>query len=113
MRVSVLDGIHHLSEELQTLSNRESAAVAVSGQRHAVNILQRQVGLTILRKSGIEQARDVRVSQIREDFPFPGQPLGHDPPRQRRMDELQGYAPREQTVSSLGQPNASHAAVPE
>src|SRR5690348_319710 len=108
VRMSVLDSIQDLPEKLQALPNREAVAVAVGGQRRASDVLQSQVRLAILCEACIEQARDVRVSKTREDFALPGQSLIHHPPRKGWMDELQSYVPREQTVSSLGQPNASH-----
>jgi hypothetical protein len=51
--------------------------------------------------------------QARENFPLSGEAFCHHPAHQCRVNELQGHLTSEQAIDALGQPNASHPAVPE
>jgi hypothetical protein len=61
--------------------------------------LQHQVGLPAGRDAGIEQARDVRVRQPRQDLPFAPEALGPGVPSSDRCSSLTATAPSKRPSS--------------
>ena len=66
----VLDGGADVDEQLESLAQVEPALVAVLIERLALDVLHDQVWLAIVRLAGIDQSRDVRMIQARENLPL-------------------------------------------
>ena len=66
--VGVLDGAADIEEQLQPLAQPELLPIAIAIQRLAVHVLHHEVGIAFLGFARVDQARDVRVIQAREDL---------------------------------------------
>jgi hypothetical protein len=70
--VRVADRFAGLQEQPQAHVQRLRVGAAPVGDRFAVDVFQRQVGLVVA-DAGVEQARDVRMFQPREDLALAGE----------------------------------------
>src|ERR1700683_2522929 len=113
VRVSILDRRQDLLKELQPLANSEATVVAVGGERCSRYILERQIGLVILGNSRIEQPRDIRMSQARENLSLTREAFRNCPADQRRVHELKSHLTRKQAIDAFGQPYAAHSSTPQ
>ena len=68
--VRVVHGGAHIMEETQPLLDPEALAVAVGGDRHAIHVLHDEERQLSVGDAAVEQLRDVRVVQRREDLSF-------------------------------------------
>ena len=66
----VLDGGADVDEQLEPLAEVELSLIAVLIERLAFDVLHDQVRLAILRLACIDQARDVRMIEARENLPL-------------------------------------------
>ncbi len=71
--VSELHRRADLHEQSQSRGNVQVVAGAVLGDGLTVDQLHDDIGNTLFRRAAIEQARDVRVLQTREDLPLGAQ----------------------------------------
>ena len=101
----------YLQEQSEPLGDGQVAVVAVSRDGCADNVLECQVGLTLVRHARIQQAGDVGMIQTRQDFALARKPLGNDAAQERRMNQLESHLAFEQPVGALGQPHAAHSPV--
>src|SRR5690606_463900 len=87
--------------------------IAVTVDGLALDILEDEVRLAVVRHAAIEQARDVRMAQRGEDLP-----LGPEAPSiplrgQAGPQQLAGSALLRLAVRALGEHHATHAAAPD
>ena len=73
VRVRVADRVAGLQEQREALRQRRLPLRCPVGDRFAVDVFQREVGLAVLGGAGVEQARDVGVFQPRQDLPLAGE----------------------------------------
>ena len=59
-----------LAEERQALGRGQRVRVAVGVDRFAVHVLHDEVGQAVVGRSAVDQARDVRMIELRQDLPF-------------------------------------------
>ena len=73
----------HLAEELQALGRGQRIRVAVGVNRFALHVLHDEVGQSVIGRSAVDQARDVRMIELRQNLPFIAKPaedvLGVEP----------------------------------
>ena len=85
----VIDRVAHREEEPQPFIDREPARIAPPVDAFAIHVFHRQERQTFGRESAVEQLRDVRMSELREDLPLadePGFDLGIDEPLPDHLD---------------------------
>jgi hypothetical protein len=97
----------------EPLRQRRRALLAPVGDRLAVDVFQREVGLAVLGRAGIEQARDVGVLQPREDLAFAGEAQAQVRVGEAGAQQLQCDAALVQAVVAAGHPHLAHAAFAE
>ncbi len=66
--VSVGDRVAHLQEDRELGGKSEAGLRAVAVDRHALDILEREVGGAVLGDPAVDQARDVRMLEPRQDL---------------------------------------------
>ena len=66
----VLDGGADVDEQLESLAEVELSLIAILIERLAFDVLHYQVRLAILRLACIDQSRDVRMIEARENLPL-------------------------------------------
>ena len=111
--VRVADRLADLQEQVQPLVEVERARVAPVGDRFALDVLQRQVGLVVAADAGIEQARDVRMLQPRQDLPFAGEAQAQVRIGEAGAQQFQRDAALVEPVVAARQPDLAHAAFAE
>ena len=112
--VRVGDGAEHLLHEGESRGDVERALVAIEIERAAVDVLHREPGKVGGSDAAVEQARDVRVRERRENAAL----LEEAADEQRIVlaaatHELERGRLRELPVCALGEEDLAHAAVPE
>lgn len=107
----ILHRAQHLSKKHEALIDAKVVVIAVLGDGRAFDVLEGEIGLPVFGKAGVEQLRDVRVIQTREDLALAGHALAHRSSHQHRMDELQRDPSREEPIDPLGEPNRAHASL--
>ena len=58
----------HLAEKLQTLGRGQRVRLAVGVDRFAAHVLHDEVGKAVVGRPAVDQARDVRVIEMRQDL---------------------------------------------
>ena len=111
--VGVADRGADLQEQAQPLLHRQRQLLGVLGDRLALHIVQRQVGLAVAADAGIEQAGDVGVAKPRQDLAFAGETLAQAGVAQARAQQFHRHAALVQAVGARGQPDLAHAAFAE
>ncbi len=89
----------------------EAARVAVPVDRLPVDVLEDDVRLARGRHAGVDQARDVRVGEPREDRALAAEALLAGAADEARVQELDGDAPLEAPVAAARQPDRAHSAL--
>src|SRR6185312_17304990 len=67
-RMRVLHRTQHLLEESQPRRYVEPPFIAIVGERHAVDVLEREIRLPRRRETCVVEARDVRVRELGENI---------------------------------------------
>ncbi len=111
--VRVADRVADLQEQLHARGHARPARAAPVGDRFAFHVFQREVGLVVAADAGVEQARDVRVLQPREDLALAGEAQAQVGIGQARAQQLQRDPPLVQAVRAPRQPDLAHAAFAE
>jgi hypothetical protein len=109
--VRVLHRIADRREQAQAGAQVQFPFTAVVGDRPSLDVFQDEVGNARRRQAAVDQARDVRVLQMREDLPFLAEAL-----QQAEGGVGQQFdrdALFEMAVGALGQQHDAHAAAPE
>ena len=111
--MGVADGVADRREQAKPLVDRQAMGVTVLGDRHAVDVLHREVRLSRVAHAAVEQACDVRMVEAREDLTLRSEPpidlVGVHP----ALDELERDALLELAVRPLRQIHGAHATAPE
>ena len=97
-------------EQAQARIERQRALVAVRVDRLALDVFHDEIRLAARRRAAVEQARDVRMLQRREDLPLAREVrehlgVGH------AADQLDRGALLEMSVGALGEIDRAHAAL--
>ena len=100
-----------VEEEPQTRRHVETPAVAWRSMCSPATCSSTRYGVPERREAGIEQMRDLRMGEPREDTGLAGEALGCVASEQRRVQQLDGGALRELAVAALSQPYRAHAAL--
>ena len=111
--VRVVDGRAHGAHQRDPLLGREPPPVAVRVDRFAVDVLHDEVGRAVRRAPAVEQSRDVRVLQRRQDLPLRAQPALHLAREHAAADQLDGDLLLILLVGALGEIDVAHAARAE
>ena len=111
MRMRVRDGTRHLHAEFDACAHRESGRSGVRVDGLAVDIFQRQERAAVGGDAGIVKAGDIRVRQRRQDLAFACHALGERCDAPAHVRQLQRDLTLEETIGSICQPDARHAAL--
>jgi hypothetical protein len=109
--VRVRDRREHVEKEPQPVVDPQRALVAILVDGDAVDVLEDQVGLSRGGHARVDQVRDVRVRDAREDVPLAAEALLGGAPEPRDVEQLDGGAPFEAAVAALRQPHAAGPAL--
>ena len=101
----------HLLEQREPLDDGELSAVAVLAYGLPVDVLHDQVRQAVLRRSAVEQARDVRMFDAREDLALVPEATDGGIARQALAQQLDGYQLAILVVAPLSQIDRAHAAA--
>ncbi len=63
-----------LAEELQALGRGQRIRIAIGVDRFALHVLHDEVGQSVVGRAAIDQARDVRMIELRQDLSFIAKP---------------------------------------
>ena len=108
--MGVLDGVADGREELEPRARVEPLAVAVLEQGHAGDQLHDEVGPALVRRAGVEHARDVRVVHHRQRLPLRFEARDDLARVHAELDDLQRHAPRHR-LHLLRHPHRAEAAL--
>ena len=86
--VRIRDRAAHLAKELQPLGDGQRLAVAVLVDRLPLDVLHHEIRQAVVGRVAIEQARDVRVVEAREDLPLVAEVTQHGVGIHAALDEL-------------------------
>ena len=106
----VRHGLAHLLEKLQAWPQTKPAFTAVLEDAFALHFLQRKIRLAGGADAGIQQARDVRMRESREDLSFSGEAQAQVRVGQTGAQQFQRDAALIQAVGAFGHPHLAHAA---
>ena len=99
----------HVVEQRETLAHAEALLLAMEVDGFALHQLEHEIGLPAGRHAGVEQARDVRVRQARQDLAFALEALGRGAPEQRQVQQFhRDFA----AVAPVVAPRPPHGAAP-
>ena len=110
VRVCVADGLADLQEQREPRFHAHVVGLAVIGDRHALDVFQRQVGLALAADAGIEQACDVGVFEAREDLALTGEAQPQVGVGQPGAQQLQRDPALVQPIRAGRQPDQAHPA---
>ena len=106
-------GVAAVVQEAEPLVDAEAVRAAVARDRLAFDELHHEVGPSVLGGSSVEEPRDVRMLEPREDAPLAREPGEHFVRRHSAAQQLDRDALLEEPVRALGQEDLAHAAPPE
>ena len=93
VRVRVRDRGHHVEKQLDAGVQIEAVVVAVLIDVHALHVLEDQIRLTAGRHAGVDQTRDRRMREPRDDRAFTPEALFALASEQPRVQELHRRVP--------------------
>ena len=108
--VRVRHGIEHVEEEPQPRVHVEPVLIAVPIDRLAVDVLEHEIRLAGRRHARIEQLRDVRMREPRQDAAFALESI-LAASREREVQELDRHPPIESAIGALREPDRAHPAA--
>jgi hypothetical protein len=111
VRVGVGDRFKHLEKELEAPLHTEALRIAIFIDRPAFDVFENQVGLTRGCNARIDQARNVRIRQTRENLAFAPEALLAAPPDEAGVEEFQGGPALEAAVAPMREPDVAHPAL--
>ena len=103
----------HDLEQPQPLLDAERARIAIDVDRLAVDILHDDVRRAVGGRAAVEQPRDVRMIERRQDLAFELQPALHLARQQPAPHQLDRDLLLELLVGALGEEHLAHAAAAE
>src|SRR5256885_3349659 len=104
------DSRKDIEEQPDASVDTQVLSVAMAIDRLAIDVLENQKRLARRCYAGVEETRDVRMREPREQHAFAREAL-FAAAGKRDVKELHGHAAVEPAVASLGKPNGAHAAV--
>ncbi len=110
--VGVLHRPAHLDEQAQALGDRQAARVGVGRDRGAGDVVHHEVGPAVFGGASVEQARDVRVLEARQDAPL----VVEQPARGDVVDPAPEHLDRHGPADAVGPARAiddAHASAPQ
>src|SRR5262249_31586829 len=111
--VSVLNRGANLLEQPQSLRDVESPVFAVFIDAPTVDVFHREVRRTVGSRAAVEQTRNIRVIEVRENLAFASQ-SGDDTVRQRATrNDFDRHALLELAIGALGEIDGPHTATPD
>jgi hypothetical protein len=113
MRVRVRDGRQHAEKQTDPGRHVQVTVVAVQIDVLALHVLQNEVRLAARRDAGVDQMRNRRVGEPREDRPLADEAFFTASPDQRGIEHLDCGAPLEPSIAPVGEPDGAHAAGPD
>ena len=108
-----LKGAAHLQRAFDSGPQPEPALCAVFDQRLALDVFHDEIGTPVLRQAAVEQARDIRVRQARQDLPLAHEARDHRLAVHAALDELERGTLVELSVRTLDEQDDSHATAPD
>ena len=113
LRVGVGDGARHLQEDAQARVDEQALRLDVFVDRAALDVLEREVGLSHGRHARVVEPGDVRVAEARQDLAFARHAVGETRQTPGASRQFQRHWPVQQAVSALGEVHLAHAAARE
>ena len=107
------DRVAAVLQELEARLDGETPRPAVLRDRLALDELHHEVRPPVLGRAAVEEPRDVRVLEAREDAPLAGEAREDFVRRHAASQELDRDALVEEAVGALGEEDLAHAAAPE
>ena len=109
--VRVGDRRLHVEEQADARLDAEPLLVAEAVDVPALDVLEHEVRLAGGRDAGVDEARDVRMGEPREDRAFALEALFAGAADQRGVQQLERRLALEAAVAAGGEPDRAHAAV--
>ena len=109
--VRVGDGLEHIEEQAHAGLEPERVMIAVGVDVLALDVLQHQVGLLHRRHTGVDEVRDMRMSEPGQDAALAREPRFRVAAHQTQVQQLDRDLPVEPAIAPLSQPDGSHAAA--
>src|SRR5580658_5362460 len=103
----------HTLEQKHARLGPELQPIAIRIDRLTLDILEHEVGLCVVEDTGIDEPRDVRMIEPREQPTLAAEALLTGLPEPVGMDELDRNRALEASVRASRPPDASHAAAPD
>ena len=111
--VGGMDGRGHLADELDPDREGVLRGAAGLGDRHAGDPLEGEVRAPVRRHSGVEELRDVRMAEGRQNVAFAAEAALHRAPGEMGVRQLEGDLAFVGAVAPGGEPDDPHPAAPE
>ena len=111
--MGILHGGAYLHEQLDALADEQGAIVAVRVDGFAVDVLHHQIGRAVIQIAAVDQSRDGRMSERRQDVPLAVQAIAHARMQRRVVQHLDGDGLLILGIIALAAVHRAHAAVPE
>ena len=106
----VADRFADLAEQVEAGGDVELARLAITGDRLAVDVFQREVGLPVLVDAGIQQACDVGMGEAGEDLALAVEALAQFRVGKPGTQQFQRDLAFVQAIGARSQPDLAHAA---
>ena len=100
-------------EQLQAFANEQGTAVAVGVDGFAVDVLHHEIRGAVLEIAAVDEARDRRMSECRENVPLAVQAAAQARMQRRMVQHLDGDDLLILSVVALASIDGAHAAVTE
>ena len=104
----VLHGIADFSKELQTIAQRQVAAITPTVDARAFHIIHHQIGKAVAGGGAIQKTDDVGVVQVRENLPLVAEPAQDVGGLEVRVHHFDGDRLAVLPVRALRQVDGSH-----
>ena len=111
--VRMADGRADLQKQTDAPRHQQRALLAPLGDRGAVDVVEREIGLQVAVDARIEQMRDVRMFEAGEDLALPAEAQVQARIGEAGPQQFQGHAALVEAVRTPRQPDLAHAALAE
>ena len=109
-RMRIGDRVAHLEEDRELGREGESCLRTEAVDRHPLDVLERQVRGAVRRDPAVDQTRDARMLEPRQDLALAFEPQAELARAHRRRQQLDRDALFEGTVGTLGEEDLAHSA---
>ena len=109
-RMGGLHRVEHLREEIDAPAHAQTVRFAPAVDALALHQFQHQIGLALGRDAGVEQLRNARVLQPRQDGALTAKAFLRAAVEKAALEQLDGGFALEAAVSALCAPDGAHAA---